>query len=46
MRKTPLSRWFQYGYCAWRFTESGDSLDDLPLDVDRRWDPRCIDPKA
>ena len=33
-------RWFQYGYCAWRFTDSGDPKTSL-LDVDRRWDPRC-----
>lgn len=46
MRGTPASRWFQYGYCAWRFTESGDRSDDLPPDVDKRWDPRCTDPSA
>jgi hypothetical protein len=41
MRQTPISRWFQYGYCAWRFRDSAESSD-----VDRRWDPRCIDPNA
>jgi hypothetical protein len=46
MRKTPLGRWFQYGYCAWRFTDSGEPLNELPSDVDKRWDPRCIDPHA
>ncbi len=36
-------RWFLYGYCAWRFTETGEAKDPLPADVDRRWDPRCVD---
>jgi len=40
MCRTPLIRWFQYGYCAWRFTENGDLREDL-AGVDRRWDPRC-----
>ena len=40
MCKTPLHRWFQYGYCAWRFTEDGRLRDDV-VGVDRRWDPRC-----
>jgi len=43
MTRTPLSRWFQYGYSAWRFTESGERKEDL-TDVDRRWDPRCQEP--
>src|SRR5690349_20065608 len=46
MRATPMSKWFQYGYCAWRFTGSGERSNDLPADVDRRWDPRCIAPGA
>jgi len=33
-------QWFQYGYCAWRFTETGEVKADL-AGVDRRWDPRC-----
>lgn len=40
MRLTPVTRWFQYGYCAWRFTEDGALREDL-ASVDRRWDPRC-----
>jgi hypothetical protein len=40
MRRTPILRWFQYGYCAWRFTESGEFKKDL-ASVDKRWDPRC-----
>jgi len=36
-------RWFSYGYCAWRFTDTGAAKDPLPADVDRRWDPRCDD---
>ena len=40
MRRTPLKRWFQYGYCAWRFTDDGNPRDDL-IGVDRLWDPRC-----
>ena len=35
-----VARWFQYGYCAWRFTASGDLKADL-AGADRRWDPRC-----
>lgn len=38
------SRWFQYGYCAWRFTDTGAPKAPLPEDVDRRWDPRCKRP--
>ncbi len=37
-----LASWFQYGYCAWRFTETGEPKADL-TGVDRRWDPRCCD---
>lgn len=33
-------QWFQYGYCAWRFTETGGVKENLD-GVDRRWDPRC-----
>ncbi len=40
MRRISILRWFQYGYCAWCFTESGDLKKDLE-NVDRRWDPRC-----
>ena len=42
MRDTSFVRWFQYGYCAWRFTETGEVRGDL-TGVDRRWDPRCDD---
>jgi hypothetical protein len=41
MTTVPFGRWFQYGYCAWRFTETGELRQDLPADVDKRWDPRC-----
>ena len=40
MRFHPLLRWFQYGYCAWRFDDTGREKLDL-AGVDRRWDPRC-----
>jgi hypothetical protein len=43
MRRTPALRWFQYGYCAWRSTESGEVREELS-GVDRRWDPRCQRP--
>lgn len=43
MRKISAGRWFQYGYCAWRFTDSGEVKQDLSK-VDRRWDPRCRAP--
>lgn len=46
LRAIPVSRWFQYGYCAWRFTASGERAKELPPDVDKRWDPRCADPRA
>ena len=42
--KVPFARWFQYGYCAWRFTETGDPRTNLS-GVDRRWDPRCKSPE-
>jgi hypothetical protein len=42
MCDVPTHRWFQYGYCAWRFTETGAVKTDL-TGVDRRWDPRCDD---
>jgi hypothetical protein len=35
-----LLRWFQYGYCAWRFTDSGSPKAGVS-EVDKRWDPRC-----
>ena len=41
MTKVPVSMWFLAGYCAWRFTESGELLSPPPTDVDKRWDPRC-----
>lgn len=41
MTSIPLGRWFQYGYCAWRFDESGAPREILSPDLDRRWDPRC-----
>lgn len=41
MSSIPAARWFLYGYCAWRFTESGAAKDPLPPDIDKRWDPRC-----
>src|SRR3954468_22613212 len=40
MRKISFLRWFQYGYCAWRFTETGEVKNDLS-NIDKRWDPRC-----
>ena len=39
-RSIATQRWFQYGYCAWRFTNDGEIKQDL-TGVDRRWDPRC-----
>ncbi len=36
----PIGRWFQFGYCAWRFTEDGALKADT-RGVDPRWDPRC-----
>jgi hypothetical protein len=38
-----IARWFQYGYCAWRFTEDGKPRERLDPQLDRRWDPRCAD---
>ena len=40
MSPISVSRWFQYGYCAWRFDDAGQPKPDL-AGVDRRWDPRC-----
>jgi hypothetical protein len=40
MRAVSVWRWFQYGYCAWRFDDTGNPKPDL-TGVDRRWDPRC-----
>jgi hypothetical protein len=40
MRDISFTRWFQYGYCAWRFDEAGAPKSQL-AGVDRRWDPRC-----
>lgn len=42
MCATSFFLWFQYGYCAWRFTEAGELKPTLD-GVDRRWDPRCDD---
>jgi hypothetical protein len=42
MTTVSIARWFQYGYCAWRFDQTGEPRADL-ADVDRRWDPRCAD---
>ena len=36
LHREPVRRWFQYGYCAWRFLDA-----DATRPVDRRWDPRC-----
>ena len=44
MKAISVRRWFQYGYCAWRFDDSGAPQSPLPSDVDKRWDPRCKDP--
>jgi hypothetical protein len=41
MTRVSLSRWFQYGYCAWRFDDTGAPRSHLGPDIDRRWDPRC-----
>ena len=40
MRPVPLRKWFFYGYCPWRFDESGEVRKDL-TSADSRWDPRC-----
>ncbi len=40
MRSVSLVRWFQYGYCAWRFDDNGNPKADL-TGADARWDPRC-----
>ena len=45
MRGIPTLRWLQYGYCAWRFTESGEVKEELS-GADRRWDPRCRRPAS
>lgn len=41
MTETPLGRWFQCGYCAWRFADSGELCSNVGPHIDRRWDPRC-----
>jgi hypothetical protein len=47
MTHVSFGRWFLCGYCAWRFTETGEYKAHLPPDIDRRWDPRCEhDPNA
>ena len=45
MCNVPMVRWFQYGYCAWRFTDTGELKTNL-TDVDKRWDPRCQPPSS
>jgi hypothetical protein len=40
MCAVPASRWFQYGYCAWRFDAEGQEKPDL-AGAGRHWDPRC-----
>lgn len=40
MKSISVWKWFQYGYCAWRFDDSGGEKRDL-AGIDRRWDPRC-----
>jgi hypothetical protein len=45
MRGVSIARWYRYGYCAWRFTQSGEAKKDL-TGVDRRWDPRCHRPAS
>jgi len=44
MTRVPVGRWFQYGYCAWRFDEAGEPRTSIGPNLDRRWDPRCLDP--
>ena len=41
MTRVPIHRWFQYGYCAWRFDETGEPRAAIGAEIDRRWDPRC-----
>jgi hypothetical protein len=41
MTRVPIGRWFQYGCCAWRFTDDGAPRAALGPELDRRWDPRC-----
>ncbi len=45
MASVPPARWFQYGYCAWKFDDTGEPKANLK-GVDPRWDPRCDDAKA
>jgi hypothetical protein len=40
MSSISFTRWFQYGYCAWRFDDTGSPKPDL-TGCDPRWDPRC-----
>ncbi|MCE9597134.1 MAG: hypothetical protein K8S54_04125 [Spirochaetia bacterium] len=40
--QAPVKIWFQAGYCAWRFSNSGDYKELTGIE-DRRWDPRCRD---
>lgn len=40
MRRISFKRWFEYGYCAWKFTATGELRTDMS-DADPRWDPRC-----
>ena len=41
MTAVPIHRWFLYGYCAWRFEETGEPRAVVGDNIDRRWDPRC-----
>ena len=35
-----FKKWFQCGYCAWRFDDNGN-YKILTGEEDKRWDPRC-----
>ena len=41
MTKISSLTWFRCGYSPWRFAETGELLATLPVDIDKRWDPRC-----
>lgn len=45
MRPVPLRKWFFYGYCPWRFDDTGEVREDLSS-ADPRWDPRCKAPQT
>jgi hypothetical protein len=44
MQAVSFRRWFDYGYCAWQFTETGELKADAGAAADKRWDPRCKAP--